>query len=113
MFTLASPVPAVKPTRQRKPRPKPARSIRLCLKPDGTFPGVVLITVGKESAQYFLRQVDADYGRGFTVEKIGGEGFYAVNIDGDKPTCECKGHTRHGHCKHADGFAALIAAGKL
>jgi hypothetical protein len=103
-------------TRQRKPRPKPARSIRLCVKPDGDAPGVVRIVVGKEQADYFLTVIPADFGRGFRVEKIGlecTESAYHVNIDGDKRSCECKGHLRWHKCKHADGIAALIAAGKL
>ena len=41
------------------------------------------------------------------------ESAYAVNIDGEKCSCECKGFASHGHCKHSDGIAALIAAGKL
>jgi hypothetical protein len=104
------------PTRQRKPRSKPARHIALRIKPEGTAPGVARITVGKEGADYFLTIIPADFGHGFKVEKVGldcRESAYAVNIDGDKRTCDCKGHARHGHCKHADGLAALIAAGKL
>jgi hypothetical protein len=104
------------PARQRKPRQKPQRFIRLRFKPEGTSPGMVSIRVGKESADYFLTAIPADFGRGFKVEKIGlheTEGDYAVNIDGETRSCECKGFVRHGHCKHADGLAALIAAGRL
>jgi SWIM zinc finger len=104
------------PTRQRKPRPKPARSIRVEVRPEGDYPAIVRITVGKEHADYFVRQLAADYGRGFAVEKIGlheNEPPYHVNIDGDRKTCECKGFLRHGYCKHSDGIAALIAAGQL
>jgi hypothetical protein len=53
---------------------------------------------------------------GFKVEKVGPEAdgaAYHVNIDGDRRTCECKGYLRHGHCKHGDGLAALLAAGRL
>ena len=104
------------PARQRKPRTKPQRFVRLMVSPavDGT--GVVRLTVAKKAADYFLTLIPADFGRGFKVEKIGlheTEGDYAVNIDGDKRSCECKGFGRHGHCKHSDGLAALIAAGKL
>ena len=104
------------PTRQRKPRPKPQRHIRLEVKPEDGGLGIVRITVGKDHADYFPTLIPADFGRGFKVEKVGldcRESAYAVNIDGDKRTCDCKGHARHGHCKHADGIAALIAAGKL
>ena len=103
--------------RQRKPRQKPARFARLCVKPDGKNPGVVKLIVGKESADYLLTPIPADFGRGFEVLKIGleanGEPPYHVNLDGDKRTCDCKGGLKHGHCKHADGIAALIQAGKL
>jgi SWIM zinc finger len=107
---------ATAPARQRKPRTKPQRFVRLMVSPavDGT--GVVRLTVAKKADDYFLTLLPADFGRGFKVEKIGldcRESAYAVNIDADKRSCECKGFLRHGHCKHADGLAALIAAGKL
>jgi hypothetical protein len=104
------------PTRQRKPRAKPARSIRLCVKPDGKSPGVVNIRVGKEAADYFLTELPADFGRGFKVEKIGldcRESAYAVNVDSERRSCECKGYLHHGHCRHVDGLAALIARNLL
>jgi hypothetical protein len=104
------------PARQRKPRPKPQRSIRLCIKPEGTAPGIVNIRVGDERADYFLTAVPADFGRGFLVEKVGIDrdtARYHVNIDDGKRSCECKGYLRHHHCKHSDGVAALIAAGRL
>jgi hypothetical protein len=107
---------ATAPTRQRKPRTKPQRFVRLCVKPDGQSVGVLRIRVGKQEADYFLTELAADFGRGFLVEKIDAAAepaAYHVNLDGDKRTCECKGHLRHSHCKHADGLAALIAAGRL
>lgn len=100
--------------RQRTPRPKPARFIRLCVRPFDGNPGVVRITVGKDEADYFLTELPADFGRGFAVEKIGVEGdAYHVNLDGETRTCECKGFCRWHRCKHADGLAALVAAGRL
>jgi hypothetical protein len=103
------------PARQRKPRAKPQRFARLCIRPEGTAPGIVRLTVGNAAQDYFLTPIAADYGRGFVLEKLGidAAGKYAVNIDGEGRTCECKGHLRHGHCKHSDGIAALIAAGWL
>jgi hypothetical protein len=65
---------------------------------------------------YFLTPMPADFGRAFKVEKVGltvNDPPYHVNIDRGKRSCECKGFLRHGHCKHADGLAALIAAGRL
>jgi hypothetical protein len=101
------------PTRQRKPRPKPARSVRLCVKPHEQGPGVLRITVGGKETDYFLTPLASDFGKGFLLEKIGAEETYHVNVDGDKKTCECKGYLRHSHCKHGDGLAALIAARRL
>jgi hypothetical protein len=104
------------PARQRRPRPKPQRFIRLALRPEGNGLGIVRITVGNQHADSFLTILAADFGRGFQVEKVGlheNEPPYHVNIDADKRTCECKGFLRHGHCKHSDGLAALIAAGRL
>jgi len=103
-------------TRQRKPRQKPARSIRLTLQPFDGNPGVVQITVGKERADYFVTPIPADFGRGFKVEKMGDEAdptAYHVNLDGEQRSCECKGFGRWHHCKHADGLAALVKAGQL
>ena len=102
--------------RQRKPRPKPERRIRLEVRPEAGGLGIVRIWVGQEYADYFLDPIPADFGRGFKVEKIGlhcNEPPYHVNLDGDKRTCDCKGFCRWSHCKHADGLAALVAAGRL
>lgn len=106
---------ATAPARQRQPRPKPARNISLRIRPEGSNAGVVRITVGRAQTDYFLTEMAADFGRGFRVEKVGLEGgpAYHVNLDGDRRTCDCQGHARHGHCRHADGLAALLAAGRL
>jgi hypothetical protein len=101
---------------QRKPRPKPERRIRLEVRPEHGGLGIVRIWVGQEYADYFLDPIPADFGRGFKVEKIGlhaNDPPYHVHLDGDQRSCECKGFLRHGHCKHADGLAALVAAGRL
>ncbi len=101
--------------RQRKPRPKPARSIRLMVRPSPETSGVVRITVGKDAQDYILTAVPADFGRGFLLEKVSFDApaAYHVNIDSHKRTCECHGYNRWQHCKHSDGLAALIAAGRL
>jgi hypothetical protein len=108
---------ATAPARQRKPRPKPERRIRLMVKPYGDCPAVVRIWIGTEPPDdYFVTAQPADFGRGFFVEKIGIDchgSDYHVNLEADKRTCECKGYLRWGYCRHADGLAALIAAGRL
>ena len=92
------------PTRQRKPRPKPVRTIRLCVKPTAETAGVVRIAVGHAEQDYILTEIPADFGRGFLVEKIGHVETYAVNIDADRRTCECQGYNRWQKCKHSDGW---------
>jgi hypothetical protein len=102
--------------RQRKPRPKPERRIRLEVRPEAGGLGIVRIWVGREYADYFLTPMPADFGRAFKVEKVGlhaNDPPYHVNIDGDQRSCECQGFLHHGHCKHVDGLAALLTAGRL
>jgi hypothetical protein len=105
------------PVRQRKPRPKPARFVCLRVKPQGLAAGLVRIRVGDEAADYSLTELAADFGRGFQLHKLGDAEaeptVYYVNLDGDSKTCECKGFCRWSRCKHADGLAALVAAGRL
>ncbi len=110
-----STVTATPAPRQRKPRPKPARSIRLCVRPTAETVGVVRITVGKAAQDYLLTELAADFGRGFLVEKVSFDApaAYHVNVAADKRTCECEGYNRWQKCKHSDGLAALIAAGRL
>jgi hypothetical protein len=59
----------------------------------------------------------SDYGRAIRLEKADkGDGqsqTYDVLLDGDRSTCECMGHMKHGRCKHVSGLAAVIASGQL
>jgi hypothetical protein len=109
---------ATAPARQRKPRAKPARSIRLVVRPDGGT-GVVRINVGKQSADYSLREFRSDVGgRAFELVKVGLEAdgeCYHVRLTGNarQDSCDCRGFTRHSHCKHRDGLAALVAVARL
>jgi hypothetical protein len=110
---------ATKPSkpRQRKPRSKPVRTIGILVPlNDQGMNGVVKITVGKKTDEYTVSRIEADFGQGFALEKVGAESkenTYHVNLDGESRSCSCKGHASHGHCKHADGLAALVAAGRL
>ena len=96
---------------------KVSRSVSLLLPIGEQSPGVVRITVGKATVDYFLSPVAADFGRGFLLEKVlpeeGEPEAYHLNLDAERSTCECRGHLRHGHCKHVDGLAALITQGKI
>ena len=116
MNTLTSAPARVKPA--RKPRAKPARSVRLVVPPAGGD-GVVRIAVGKLSTDYVLQPLRSEVGgRAFQLTKAGleaGGEVYHVLLTGDprQDSCSCKGFVAHGHCKHRDGLAALAAAGRL
>jgi hypothetical protein len=105
------------PATSRKPRSKPARSIRLDLTPGQHSPGVVTIAVGKLAKRYFLDTIPSDWGRAFRLEEIGTDGecpyFVCLDDSTGHHQCNCLGFLRHGHCKHVAGLRALLAAGKL
>jgi hypothetical protein len=64
---------------------------------------------------YYVKPIPADFGTAVCWEKFaidGGE-TYHVCLEGERGTCDCKGHERWGHCKHVDCSLALLAAGKL
>jgi hypothetical protein len=106
------------PTTARKAR-QVKRTVKLTLRPFEDSPGVVRIQAGKVVTDYFLTRLACDYGFGFELEKIlppdGEDGRYHVHFDPaeDGHSCSCKGFVRWGHCKHADGLAALLKAGQL
>jgi hypothetical protein len=102
-----------------KPRPQPARHVRLVSPPDGLATGVIRITVGKASTDYSVRAIPSQVGgAAFELVKLGleaGGETYHVLLTGDTnhDSCTCKGSVAHGHCKHRDAIAALVAAGRL
>jgi hypothetical protein len=118
MTSLAATRPAPKSTpKARKPRPKPARSIRwltVPISPKKPY-AAVRITVGQLVTEYFVTEIGAAEGRGFELEKIDhaptGQptGRYHLNLLPDgRHTCDCLGHTHCGHCKHVEGLQALL-----
>jgi hypothetical protein len=68
-----------------------------------------------EDQFYHLTAIASDWGRAFEVRKLAADGgeIYHVNLTSDGTTCDCKGHERWGHCKHAEALVALQARGKL
>ncbi len=105
-------------TASRK-RVKPVRTIRVVVPPSGGGAAVVRIAVGRQAADYVVEPIPSEIGgRAFRLCKVGpgadGE-VYHVLLAGDprQDTCGCKGFARHSHCKHRDGLAALVAAGRL
>lgn len=112
MATLSAPAPA------RKPRSKPARTVQVLQRPGDQAEGRILIAEGKASDVYFLAELPTQIGgRAFRVVKFGsdvGTG-YDVLI-GARPadsTCDCKGHTYHGHCRHVEALATLTNLGRI
>ena len=95
----------------RKASRKPARSLRYY---DGT-PGLLELTVGGVANDYWLCEIQADWGRSFEIRKPLPEAtVYHVHLDpqlGD--TCDCQGHLRWGHCKHASAVKTLISEGRI
>ncbi|MGH7223520.1 MAG: hypothetical protein ACRELF_09855 [Gemmataceae bacterium] len=85
-------------------------------------PKLLEMTIGKDSFSYWLKIIDADYGIGLEVRKLVTDGInppsddvYHVHYDPARrlSSCDCKGGTFHGHCKHQEAILALIRAGKL
>ena len=106
-------------TRPRKPL---ARTVRLKLAPSEYGPGIINITAGKVSQDYFFLSFPTDFGRGFLLEKTGGEDDtqYHVNVNGADSRCECDGFLNHGMacnggtgCKHIGALRKLMDEGKL
>src|SRR4051812_30288856 len=98
-----------------KPRPKPARTVELILRPDAG-PGAVAIAMGRTEATYLVTPIPSDFGRAFRLEKLvhfGEASTYDVLLDGERSTCECRGFMHHRHCKHVDTLCELVAAGRL
>jgi hypothetical protein len=100
--TTATPKP-----RQRK---KPARFCNLHRDENGVR--TLTLRIGKKTDLYDLAALTTDYGRGFQLTKADGTTYHVV-LDGLCSACDCKGHTKHGHCKHLDSLSALEAAGRL
>jgi hypothetical protein len=58
--------------------------------------------------QITLLPCDPSIGRkAFRVRKLtGDQAVYDVRFTDHGPECECLGHLRHGHCKHAETIQA-------
>lgn len=108
----ASPSPV-----RSKSRKQITRTVRLDLPVSRCSQGVVTVIAGKHRATYFLTRLDAEFGQGWQLEKIGSkrDKKYAVNLaeSASHSTCECLGFLRHGSCRHVNALLALRQAGKL
>ena len=98
---------ATRPPRQRK---KQERFCKLVRHEEGTR--TLSLRVGSKVDLYDLHEIATDYGRGFELTKPDGT-IYHVCLDGLCSTCDCKGFTKHSHCKHVESLTALEAASRL
>ncbi len=82
----------------------------------------VELTVGRETALYAVKAIKSEVGgRAFECVKQGetdvledGAGWYSVLLDGeDNTTCDCKGFSRFGYCRHTWGLSRLAARGLI
>ncbi len=116
--------PPAKPSKPRPPRkPKPAadRTLRMIEEPrpeSGDY-FALRIVEGKKMDIYIVVPVPADFGEGYSFEKLDAAADFAtleqydVNLAGKESTCTCKGNTYCGHCRHVEALQALDAKGKL
>src|SRR5262245_55185302 len=100
----------LKPRQRRKPE-------RFCkiVHQDGKAVLVIRVKLSKTREQtdtYTLEPIPSDFGHGLLLNKQDGSS-YAVLLSGPDSTCDCKGHTQHGHCKHVESLLALQQRGKL
>jgi hypothetical protein len=99
-------------TTARRQQRKAARFIRLFSRPEGNLPGIIAMTIGSKRTDYLVKLIAT----GFALGKLGIDvdaNIYHVCLDGQRSLCDCKGFLRWHRCKHIDGLAALVAAGRL
>jgi hypothetical protein len=119
MSTLPYPssrVNTTPPAQPPAPAPaRPGRSICLIDHPTAQAAGLVRITVGGEQDTYALAVIPCSWGPAYRLTHVDDTArSYRVVFQKDGvSTCECKGHLRHGHCKHVDGLAELRRVGQL
>lgn len=98
----------------RSSQPKTAtRSFRILQRPDAIESGVLRLTIDGKSQNYHfdLIPIARECGK-VCVELTKGlheEPHHVLVPHGGKPSCDCRGHVAHQHCKHADLVPALLA----
>jgi hypothetical protein len=81
--------------------------------------------VGGEHFTYSLFPIPSDFGTAFRLVKeemvpfdpgvweLKATARYHVCLDGAETRCDCIGHEKHGHCKHASGLRKLRELGLI
>ena len=114
--------------RQSHPaRPKPQRSVRLLSRTHGMYElpaaaqvQIDMVSTGPrigtrtDSFRYSVLPIRSEVGgRAFQVTRQDTGETYAVLLNGNESSCECRGWLRHQHCKHVDALQTLVNRGKL
>src|SRR4051812_45654014 len=87
----------VHPSRQRKPRPKPSRFVKVVLTPSTVNPYFIIAITERTPrtttvTHYAITPIGSDMGRAFHVRKLGmdfSEYDVLVHADPAKCSCEC------------------------
>jgi hypothetical protein len=98
---------------------RPARILSLGEAADGVR--TLQLTVGGECAGgFYLREIPADFGRGFQLDKFATdpgsdptETRYHLHAENGEVACTCKGYVYKDRCKHSDAVRALLELGRL
>jgi hypothetical protein len=103
------------PTRPRKASKPVQRFARVLERPTADTPGLLRLTVAGKPQVYWLQEIRCDIGgRGYELRKFGDRASDPYHVrTGRQPSCDCKGHLRWHHCKHAESLTALEASGKV
>ncbi len=80
--------------------------------------GFVVLTSKRDRTAYAVTATNGEHALlYFVFTKVGeskgtdaGRESYLLNctVNGNEPKCDCKGHVRHGYCRHSDAISTLI-----
>jgi hypothetical protein len=105
----------------RTRKPERTRTVRVCCFDPEARSGLIRIDMDGLSDHYHIRQVPADEGTGYRVQKcIANEDGsttlnepYHVLLNGTWSQCACMGFCHRGTCRHIEALTALAKARKL
>jgi hypothetical protein len=115
---MSQPISSPSPKQARKPRQKPQRFASIRRECDTGTESLVIRQVnpsGKETADvYSIVEIGTDEAtaRAFSLTKPDGT-VYSCEVSKGFNTCDCKGHSRHNHCKHVESLSALLERGSF
>jgi hypothetical protein len=78
------------------------------------------LSVNGQTTGFYLSRVPSDFDTAWQLEKFAAddgsdpsERVYHVLCTEGHSSCDCKGHQRHEHCRHASAVEALLRAGRI